>query len=412
MAMGVVGCLIMMGCDDSSNDVGVEGFDRGSSTGSLHVDTLDVGDLTDHLSFMDSVSTGNANTLYLGSVDNMDFRILLRFTIPSTLDDATILAAKIEMVPRKYYGSAGSFPVTMHSIQRNWTTSQMFWNRFQAGADYGDVISQATLTAADAGGSRFEIAVPADTVQNWIRAVSDTNYTNYGLLMDFDPSAAFVQQFYSAYVLNSSGVPDSSFAVRLRLTFQREGSSEIEVRDIAPITFSGFSGGFQGFLYRDRSPQDPTTLTIGGGLPYHSLMRFSTVKIPSSATVNRADLVALRDPAGDYRFATGDTAFVQSAQLGTAPAEWTPGETLLLTLLGQTSAGGDTVRLSVTSLFQAWAAGNADNNGLILYNGSQFSRPGDFSKLYRIRLRLDPNDPNVSPKIVVYYTLPPQIQDE
>lgn len=402
------------GCDDAPNSVGVEGFDRGGATGQILTDTLTVADITHYVSYLDSISTGSANRLYLGSVDDQDFRILFRFTIPGILEDATVLGARIELVPSAMVGTAGSFDVRLHSIKRTWSSSDLRWDRFVAGVDYGDVISQGTLTGADSGGSKFQISVPADTVQQWVNALEDTHFVNYGVLMDFDPAAGFAQQFYGATLLASDGLPDSSFAPRLAVTYQtfdEDSVATINTQFIVPINLVSYSGGNQGFIYRDRSPEASNTLTVGGGLPYHALLRFSMGRIPSAATISRADFVAIRDPSGDYRYTATDPVNVQAGHMAVDPSEWAAGNTSISFFLNTDNIEDDTFRVAITTSAQTWADDDEDNDGLVLFHGNQFLSTADFSRLYRIRFRIDPLNPDQSPKVIVYYTLPPQIQN-
>lgn len=411
-------CLAVLGfltgCEDSPNSVGVEGFDRGGATGQILTDTLTVDDITNYVSYMDSISTGSSNRLYLGSVDDLDFRILFRFTIPSVLEEATVLGARLELVPSAVFGTSGSFDVRLHSIRRTWSSGDLRWNRFAAGVDYGDVIAQATLTGADAGGARFQIPVPTDTVQQWIKALNDTQFVNYGLLLDFDPAAGFAQQFYGATLLASDGLPDSNYVPRLAVTYQtfdKDSVVTINTQFLVPINLISYSGGSQGYVYRDRSPEPSNTLTIGGGVPYHSLLRFSMNRIPSTATISRAELIALRDPSGDYRYTPTDSVILQAGHLSVDPSEWAAGNTSILFALPTDNMHDDTFRVAITTSAQIWADDDGDNDGLVLFHGNQFLSTGDFSRLYRIRLRIDPLNPEPSPKIVVYYTLPPQIQN-
>lgn len=423
---------LFIACDDAPSDVGLEGFDRDGATGEIKKDTLYVDDITNYTSFMDSVVTSGTNRLYLGSVDQYDFRILMRFFFANVDDSIRVTSAALEFVSSASYGSGGSFQANVHSITRDWSASDLKWDRFQEGRDYGASYTQTMITNTNSAGTLFSIPFPIDTVQNWVYATTDTNRHNYGIMVDFpEGSAGFVQQFYSGQSLKSADIehPESSTAPRLTFVYQKidrdNGNITVDTIFIAPVIKTlddgnNYTGGIHGYIYRDRSPQPSNVLTLGNGVVYHPMMRFDVGKIPATATISNAILIMRTDPAGNYNYTAGDSLEVQMTRVESSPDEWVPGNieinaTDYNLLLGSgtfrdrltDNLNNDTIRLDITLQFQRWVVEPENNFGLQLINEDEFK--GDFSRIYRTRIYYNSSDRENSPKIVIYYTLPPKL---
>jgi hypothetical protein len=183
-----------------------------------------------------------------------------------------------------------------------------------------------------------------------------------------------------------------------------------------------YSGGEHGYVYRDRSPQPGNTITVGGGVIYHALLNFNTDRLPASATVSNAVLLMRVDPAGSYHYnANTDSIALQAARVETSPAQWKAGDlTLNATDYFNLRVGGlphdhltdnikrtdDTLRLTIGAQLQSWVTKPASNYGLEIFSGGELS--GNFRNLYRVRFINDPaGDRDRSPKIIIYFTLPP-----
>jgi hypothetical protein len=419
----------MIGCDGGATDVGIEGFNSSGASGTLHTDTLYAEAISDSKSFMDSVSTGSTNRLYLGSVDGYDFKIVMKFVFPSDVDSVTVTGAQLVMTSSASYGSGGSLTARFHPVTRAWNVSDLRWSRFDDRVDTTTTYAQATITKAPATGTVFTFNIPVDTVQHWIYATTDTNRHNYGFVIDAPVGAGFAQQFYSA---NNTvgGQPDTTIVPRLKFTYIQivNGQPVSKQLFIAPVTIntatggSTYSGGDHGYLYRDRNPQPSHTITVGGGVVYHALLRFNVANIPASATISNAVLVMKVDPAYSYNYtANTDSIAIQAVRVETLPVDWNAGGLILNTAdLASLSTSGlphdhltdnikgtdDTLHLTIGTQMQTWVNRSSTNTGLELFSGNEHN--GDFSKLYRVRFINDPvADRDHSPKIILFYTKPP-----
>ncbi len=410
--------------DDGASDVGLGGIETGELSGNLKTDTLYVEDLARDTAFMDSVTTGQSDRWYLGSVDNYDFRIVMKFTIPTEIESVSVTSAKLKLITSGAYGASGSFTANVYAMKKNWTLEDLRWDRLTGAGDYGDLIAQTTISYTAEAGQFVTIDMPKDTVQHWIWSLNDTNRSklNNGIMIDFS-GAAFAQQFYGAYNLNAYGIPDTNIVPRLDITYQKFDPKNqqltIDHVNLTPVnTANGYySQGISGYIYRDRAPQSAQALTVGGGVPYHSLLYFNTGKIPSTATINLAKLVMKLDPAGNYMYTPGDSLLLQSLRVSSL--DWKAGSMSTLSfdqsfvnVLSRyrkrltDNVRDDSLTFNITRQFQEWTTFPSQNHGLQISHADEVF--GNFRRLYRVRLIRDALDRENSPKIIVFYTLPPE----
>lgn len=410
--------------DDGSNAVGLDGIDTGTLAGNIKTDTLFVEYLARDTSFMDSVTTGTSDRWYLGSLDNYDFRIAMRFTIPAEIESVIVKSVKLQLISSAAYGSPGSFTANIHAFKKNWTLDDLRWNRLSGAGDYGDVIAQGTINYTSDAGNFMTINIPKDTVQHWVWSLNDTNRAklNNGLMIDFS-GAGFAQQFYGPNNLNAFGIPDTNVVPRLDITYEKFDPKTKQLTEdhviLTPVNTpnGNYAQGISGFIFQDRTPQPPNTMTVGGGVPYHSLMYFNTSKIPSNATINLATLIMKLDPSGNYQYSSGDSLLLQALRVGSS--DWQSGALKVVSLdrafvdpLSRfrqrltDNVKDDSLTFNISRQFQEWTTFPSQNFGLQISHADEIF--GNFRKLYRVRFINNPSDRENSPKIIIYYTLPPE----
>ncbi len=418
---------VLVSCEGRLNDTGIDGLDPDITGGYLNKDTIFTASVTHYRSFMDSVSTGNAMRLYLGQSAGNQFRMIFYFYLPSTYDSVVVKqGVRFQLITSGSYGGSGSFTAGIHPVLRSWDESDVRWDRFAYGRDYGPAFAQFQVSASDTQKSVTTITIPRDTLQNWVWAISDTNRHNYGILIDFPGDAGFVQQFYGCGVTVSASdiTPDAAFAPQMVFHWQKTDSKGNITQDsttIYPVTLtSGFSryyGGRQGFLYRESNPYPAGELWVGSGIPYHSFLRFATDSIPKGSTINQA-LLFMRIDTTAAGWVTGKSRTLQTVRVTTDPEDWSPGkiglnetDSYLIDFTTDqnrwltSTLSGDTVKFNITEQLQSWVSSPSLNKGLQIYSGSELK--GDFNDIYRMKIRFNPADTERSPKIVIYYTIPP-----
>ncbi len=428
----LLGCLaaaalvVPAACEDGVNDVGIEGFDREGASGTFVRDTLYVSALLNDTSFVDSITTSSARRLYLGSVDQYDFRIVMKFTMSSVVESVQVQQARIEMVPSASYGEGTTLTARIRTLRKNWTESDVLWTRFDPDGDGGPDVWDVPVARSDSGGTLWVWTVPRDTVQQWVYARKDTNRKNFGMIIDFQSGANFVQQFYSASVVNSSNVPDPDKAPRLVFSYTKlDGDvvteDSIKIYPAITRTSTGsqvYDGGRSGYLYRDRAAQPADELWVGGGVVYHSFLYFNAETVPVTSTVTSAQLVMPLDPAGRYRYLPSDSVHLQAARLTSGPSTWQAGSVTIRSddafyLLNNATKrarltgliANDTLRVTITEQMQEWVSSPSSNYGLRLFGADELS--GDFNRLYRVRFKRSNTDSLGSPQVILQYTRPP-----
>ena len=412
--------------DDAANDVGLGGIETGELAGNLKTDTIYVEDLVRDTSFLDSVTTGRADRWYLGSVDNYDFRIAMKFTMPTEVESVTVTNAKLKLITSGAYGASGSFTARVYAMKKAWTLDDLKWDRLSGVGDYGDEIAQTTINYSTTAGNVVTIDIPKDTVQHWVWSLKDTARAklNNGILIDFS-GATFAQQFYGAYNITAFSLPDTNVVPRLDITYQKFDPKNNEITvdhvNLTPVnTPNGYyTQGISGFIYRDNAPQPANTFTIGGGVPYHSLLYFNTSKIPATATINLAKLVLKRDPTpgADYRYTAGDSLMLQALRL--TSLDWQAGLTstsgfdqAYVNALSRyrkrltDNVKDDSLTFNISRQLQDWITFPSQNYGLQISHADEVF--GNFRRLYRLRVINNPSDRENSPKIIIFYSLPPE----
>ena len=414
-----------MSCeDDGANAVGLNGIDTGALAGNIKTDTLYVEDIARDTSFMDSVTTSKTDRLYLGSIDNYDFRIAMRFTMPAEIESVIVTSAKLQLVSAASYGPPGTFTANVRAIKKDWTIDDLKWNRLTGAGDNGDIITQATITNTPESGTFITINMPRDTVQHWVWAINDTSRakSNNGIIIEFS-GAGFVQQFYGANIVTALGSLDTNVVPRLDVAYQKFDPKTNQPNPghlpIIPVSLSSgiYNQGFSGYIFQDRAPQATNTLTVGGGVTYHALMQFSTTKIPTNATINLATLIMKLDPTGNYQVSSGDSLLFQALRVQSS--DWNPGtltpKSLDVLYIDPASryrgrltdnAKDDSLTFNITSQFQDWTTFPSQNFGLRISHADEVL--GNFRRLYRVRFINNPLDRENSPKIIIYYTSPPE----
>lgn len=423
----VVWCGFGIGCEDGAGGVGIDGFDRIGSSGDFRRDTLYVDDMLNDTSFVDSVVTSDMKKLYLGSVGSYDFKIIMRFTMPADVESATVRSARIEMVPSGNYGTGANLIAAVKSVRKSWSESDLLWTRFDTPDAVGDtIIPFVPVPKANDGGASVGFSLPVDTVQNWIWALTDTNRKNNGIMIDFVEGADFTQQFYSAQTKGSDNKPDPAKAPRLVVIYDimDAGSLVTDTLTLYPaVTRAGYlggsvyAGGQHGYVYRDRSPQASDALIVGSAIPYHGFLRFNMARIPSNATIASASLLMTLDPTGSYFYDPLDSISVQAVRVTVDPDKWTASQattsgqdvydlqtSLAVRARWTDKLHDDTLQLNITAFVQSWVSSPQGNHGIRLFHGYEVD--GD-SRLYRVKFTRDPSNQGASPRLAIYYTVPP-----
>ena len=415
---------VFLSCeDDGSTDVGLIGLNQSEAAGAVRADTLYIDQIVQQRSFMDSVNTSGADRWYVGKIDSYEFRSLMKFFFTADVESVTVQSANLKLVTTESYGGTGSLTINLHPIKKAWTAEDLRWNRFQENADFGDPVASTTITLPLAAGTTVIIPIPKDTVQHWIWAINDSNRAklNNGLMMSFSSGANVVQQFYSSNVFTTANLPDTTKAAFLDVFYSKFNPvNQVLTVDHAfsiPTDLRGNSG-LSGYIYRDNSPQSANTLTVGGGVPYRSLLKFNTSKIATNGTISNAELVMTLDQSGNYLFNQGDTLSLQALRVNEDVPDWKPGMvelngTDLSRLFNDTKfsrrvtddISDDTLRINITNLVHEWAINPSGNFGMQLFSANE--PLNIYSHLFRVRFLSDSLDREKSPKIILTYTLPP-----
>ncbi len=141
-------------------------------------------------------------------------------------------------------------------------------------------------------------------------------------------------------------------------------------------------------------------------------------RIPSNATIASASLLMTLDPTGSYFYDPLDSISVQAVRVTVDPDKWTASQattsgqdvydlqtSLAVRARWTDKVHDDTLQLNITAFVQSWVSSPQGNHGIRLFHGYEVD--GD-SRLYRVKFTRDPSNQGASPRLAIYYTVPPE----
>lgn len=385
----VLALFSLYGCSD---DRPIQGFeladpeDRGEVTDT----TLTLIELEE--SYRDTtVATGSSTILSLGSFENIEARIVLKFeNLPDTI---LVTGASIILQTRAIIGeSMQPFTATIHQITRDWNelsvTNDTLQNAFDLNPlgsasifpTVGDTSATDTLVSIEA--VRIDFDDP-QLVKDWIDTTSMV--ANYGVLLNFSNSD-FIKEFFSKN--NSSNQP------RLEFYFENNDSE----RDTSFVTATADA-------YLVRSLIDPPAgpLYVDNVFSHQSVIKFDLASIPRESTINKANLIL--NVQDENSILTGDGIVVQITRLAepfTSP-DTIELDTLVTSIVQLVKDSDSSITIPIRSMLQDWTSQQFENHGFLIragIPGLDISRVAFFSSVI---------DSSMAPKIEVDFTVSPNV---
>ena len=333
-----------------------------------------------------SVNTGASPLLQLGTNNNINSRILIRFSaLPA---GAIARSAELLLPTYRVLGSGADFEATVHRVTSDWaevdddSTGGVKHDNFKNAFDPAIVGSQM-VAAADSDTVR--IALNPTLVTGWI----DSSIANFGLLIQA-PTASFAKQFHARS--SSLGQP------LLRLTYTKNNADS--TKDIR--------AGRDAFIFEVLQPPPAGPLYVSHGTDYRTLVKFDLSSFKPGTTVNRAQLTFTIDHSNSRMTADGMTLRLLSVSrdnLDPVSAD------SLAFLEAEKSVTDSTtvIAFEIRPTVQDWLRGSGDvqrrdNFGLVL-----LARDPDLD-LQQISFYSTDTNRGLAPTLKIDYTLPPSAQ--
>jgi hypothetical protein len=353
---------------------------------------------------MDSTADSVVNTsasplLLLGTLNNIESRILLRFDpLP---DSGQIVAAKL-LLPADTLmnGQTGSFEATMHQVTSPWNESEVTW---------GDNAFPVTFNPMEI--DREEIVAPkADTVvfnlspqlvETWLSS-QGANIDTFGVMIQ-PQGAGFIKELYSRF--SSAKQPALELNISTRIS---DRDTTIVIRYFATASV---------FVFQRMGGLSEKHLYVGSGERRQSVLLFdlSTIipdTIPQSATINRATLGLQVDAANSF-FVDSDNILTFSLYYALKKFALdtlkTTADSLSFVQVGSAGPSTATVEFNLTSLVQSWVRTPPEERSPPQNYGYLYLLP-EFptSSLARVAFYSRQENASHAPKISIAYTTPPK----
>jgi len=327
------------------------------------------------------VNTGSGALLQLGAYNNTNSRFLIRFgSLPS---GATARSAVLILPTYRVLGSGAAFEATAHPLSTNW--SELGVTQDSIGSAYGAIVGSQTVTTADS--DTVSIALDPSLVTGWM----NSTISNYGVLVQA-PNAPFAKQLHARN--SSAAVPV------LRLAYTNNGVDS--TKDVASDR--------DAFIFEILQPPPAGPLYVTNGTYAHALVKFDLSAIGKGATINRAQLVLVVDPA-NTRLTTDGVVMrlFRVVKDNRDPLNAPLDSSSVLDASKFVSDSSTVISFSIASTVQNWLREQSDllhtdNFGVVVLPAT----PEE--DLQQIGFYSTKTNPGLAPSLVVDYTLPSNAQ--
>ncbi len=361
----------------------IQGFDLANPGGRGQLKSITISKLEQETTFKGKVApTGNSLSLSLGSFNNIETRILMKWE--NLRDTLKIESATIILKPRLTLGdSSGSFMAIAHKVLKDWAEDSVTVENFDILGDVDqNILGQTEVFAVNQDTSLIDsisLEIDPALVQAWI----DSTEPNYGVFIDFS-GADFIREFSSSE--NDKNRPILQLVGR--------------VNDTKKDT-SKFVATMDAFLISSQADPPEGPLYVSNAFRNQSVLKFDLSTIPQAANILKAQLVLKLQNSNSIL--TSDGMVIQILRL--LEAFETPETVNADSSFVFTSTVRDTlttVTVNLRSMVQDWTLGRKENHGLII----QPARPG--RDISRVAFFSSQQDTSQAPKLLIDFTIPPE----
>ena len=327
-------------------------------------------------------ATASSPRLLLGKVGPTESWGLIRFTaLPDSIKPMTFISAQLNLRTIYHFGdSLGAFSVAAHKVLMYWSSDSLTIDSIKAPGFYDTRTSGAASFGSVNDTLSISISLDTTMIRSW-STVSDTNFTNYGLLLQ--PTNSTVVKGFGTF---SQG--DGTLWPQLLLCFQGAGGT------IDTLIVNTGSNRYVATGPAPSWPSDSTHIYVQNGFAYRGAVDFNISVLPPHAAVHKAVLELTFDPSLSHTnsFTTDSLRAYFVGDDGTTLA--------YIEAISTSAQVGSTkvYDIPVGPLVQRWLRG-AVSRRLIIAGFDEWSALDLFS-LYGAGARQ-----GLKPKLTVYHTL-------
>lgn len=272
------------GCADDPSPVGLSILPSGDR---VIVDSLSI---TATESFSEKAIpvsfTVAPQTIALGKVNGFESWGFIQFSgFPDFLSTATIQSAELRLHSSYHLGdSLGQLSLAIHKGLSDWNRLTFVYDSLSVPGIFDPSAVNVNLGSF---GDTAAVTVPIDTslVREWIMAVSDANFVNYGVILE-PTNSTVIKGFRSV------GWDSTSERPMLTVRYMMSGSVQVDTL-VLTSSVDKFVAGAADTTFL----QDSVLVTARGGAAYRGVVGFSLSSLPAHAAIHQAALDITVDAA-------------------------------------------------------------------------------------------------------------------
>lgn len=373
----------LSGCTDEPGSVGLNFIPPSETTGVRIFDSSkDTMNITS-TPIRKYVNNSASNNIIIGIKNDFISKALIKFSLSPDYDSAVVNSAVLTLTYRNYYypnsftDSLGQLSFDIYRVLQNINYWSITYDSLTSSV-IGNV-SQGSYTGVPAQDSqKITVNLNQQLIKDWLEYTADTNYPekNYGIGLIPNNSSSVLKGFYS----NQEG---SSVAPALRIIVTKNNQTDT-------LDYTATSNVF---LATANIPIQIGTFTLQAGVAINQILKFDMSKIPSTATINDAQIYFTLDASNSIF--TSQTSY----QIALNYVTDTSGsfENNVYTA-SQVSGNSNQYSVRIILPFQRWLQGD-NNYGVILRPYNQYTNLDRF-----VFYDVNASDPSKRPRVVIKYT--------
>jgi hypothetical protein len=374
--------LEISGCADNPTSLGKNFLPPGDTTGIRIFDSY-----TDTMQFTSNnirkyVNMSGSANLIVGVSGNYNSKALIKFyNLSTAYDSAVVSSAVLQLKYDNYFfptapsDSLGHIAFDIYTVEQNMNYGTVTVDSISS-TSFGTV-SQGNYSGSPVDTQTIIIPLNNLLVQNWLAYAADTGHgvKNYGIVLNPNTSSNVLKAFYS-------GTTSAGLRPLLKIIATKNGTTD---------TFSTDETQTVSLITTSFNP-DPGIFRLQGGVSYIQTLRFTQNKIPSTATINDAQVILTLDSA-DSKFSS-QTAYQLIAYYISDTSNGITTESSLY----YGSPSGNQYIIRIIQPFQRWVRGQT-NWGLEIVPQNQTYNL-DLFTFYNV----NSTDQSKRPRVIVKYT--------
>lgn len=378
-ALPLLMVLLLAGCENNPNDLGLTFINPNDTAGSRILDTT----IITSSNFRNYINAnGSPNFLignYNASGNQYTAKTLIQYSlIPTSYQNVKVISATLKMRYSNYAfkDTNGTVAFNVYKVNRAINLLSAT-NDSVSSSDIGTT-SLGSYSGNPSNSSLINITLDNQTMKDWLNYAADTNYSvkNYGLAFVPNSGSATIKGFYSENNIDS---------LKPKITLVVQTTTSIDTVTLSSPSTLSLSNAPVSVL--------PTSqyFLVQNGVSFRNILNFSFPNLPSNVIINEAYLQLTLNSAQSY-ITSGTLNQIKADMVTDSSTKATNDESFYLNRLDSI-----TYTVRINQIVQRWNSGVNPNYGLslkcpsekvnldnfIFYNSDN----ADISKRPKLRIR-------------------------